>query len=775
MKRFTIYGQGSCQVEESESDNLFHDHIQGEDKNVVDIQMADHLRPMEELLQIPIIGIENAIVVPAVLADEFELKIELLDFITSGNLMSKNTHEALTIIENKAKPSIPYPSRLQKENFQALENLTGRADHFVYRIDILDSLCDKFPIKNNSLSGNPTPSSDFVVESLSPLLIPYEDNDSHVEESNILLSHFDDSQPEYETFSFDIKEKSSGSTTTYSNYSLPDYEAFYFDADHIEEKSSGSTTTQSDFSLPGYDLFIFNLLIDPFPPADRSDSYHEEFIDELTHIISSPEYDCFYFDLEIIPGDFTRVLEENIFDLSTKGLTINELNDSSLLLSDCDSSLSEEFFEIDLLVSFPSGNENKVFDPGILIIDGIFSFTRKFLHLLIYNFLIDKCQILSEISLMTEYLVSFHPKDKEIQGDPCGRCVLSMFKSLRKDSSGESKVNIELLDVGLKLDEIGILVLLKAIMSSRSLLVCGNKSQVSSSVGSSTQIDTITTLTKQVEALISSRQKAYNRNQEASIQLMQTQMGQMEETFQNRPSCVPPSDTKTYPREERKAVTTMSGLTLDGSFIPHSNFLFYQEKEHEPKTITEVVEIARIDIFDSLGDKFPIKNNSLNGNPTPSSDFVVESLSPLTIPYENSDSLVEETNILLSHFDDSQPKYETFSFDIEEKSSGSTTTHYDYSFPDYKAFYFDDDHIEEKSSGSTTTQSDFSLPGYDLFIFDLLIDSFPPADRSDSYHEEFADELTHIISPPEYDRFYFDLEIIPGDFTRVLEENIFDL
>ncbi|GKA47178.1 reverse transcriptase domain-containing protein [Tanacetum coccineum] len=71
-------------VEESESDNLFHDHIQGEDENAEDVQMADHLRPMEELLQIPIVGIEDAIVVPAVLANEFELKIELLDFISNN-------------------------------------------------------------------------------------------------------------------------------------------------------------------------------------------------------------------------------------------------------------------------------------------------------------------------------------------------------------------------------------------------------------------------------------------------------------------------------------------------------------------------------------------------------------------------------------------------------------------------------------------------------------------------------------------------------------------
>ncbi|GJS62712.1 hypothetical protein Tco_0657496 [Tanacetum coccineum] len=67
-------------------------------------------------------------------------------------------------------------------------------------------------------------------------------------------------------------EISSGSTTTLSDYSLPDYEAFYFDDDHIEEKSSGSTTTQSDISLSKYDSFIFDLLMIPVsPPADRSE------------------------------------------------------------------------------------------------------------------------------------------------------------------------------------------------------------------------------------------------------------------------------------------------------------------------------------------------------------------------------------------------------------------------------------------------------------------------------------------------------------------------
>nr|GEZ37047.1 RNA-directed DNA polymerase, eukaryota [Tanacetum cinerariifolium] len=97
----------------------------------------------------------------------------------------------------------------------------------------------------------------------------------------------------------------------------------------------------------------------------------------------------------------------------------------------------------------------------------------------------------------------------------------------------------------------------------------------------------------------------------------------------------------------------------------------------------------------------------------------------------------------------------------EKKSSDSTTYQSDHSLSEYEAFCFDIDHMEEKSSGSTTSHYDFSLLEFEPFHFDLLIDQFPPADRSDLYHEEFADELAHIISLPEYDRFYFDFEDDP--------------
>ncbi|GKA88259.1 reverse transcriptase domain-containing protein, partial [Tanacetum coccineum] len=137
----------------------------------------------------------------------------------------------------------------------------------------------------------------------------------------------------------------------------------------------------------------------------------------------------------------------------------------------------------------------------------------------------------------------------------------------------------------------------KEIMNFQQVFVrnCRNKPQVSSSSGTATQIDAIIALTKQVKVLeyhIASMRETYDHNQEAAIQLIQNQMGQMAEAFQEIPLRVLPSNTKTNPLAELNMITSMDGLTLDGSFIPHSNFLIYQEVEQEPETITEVVEIS---------------------------------------------------------------------------------------------------------------------------------------------------------------------------------------
>nr|GEX75541.1 hypothetical protein [Tanacetum cinerariifolium] len=139
---------------------------------------------------------------------------------------------------------------------------------------------------------------------------------------------------------------------------------------------------------------------------------------------------------------------------------------------------------------------------------------------------------------------------------------------------------------------------------------------------------------------------------------------------------------------------------------------------------------------------------SLNDNPSPSFNFKTKSSST------SLNSLLEKTNT----FDNSLLEFKTFCFDLEEISSGSTTTHSDISLPEYEAFY--DDHVKEISSGKTTTHSNSSL--YDSFIFDLSINSFPPVDRSDFY--EFANELAHIIFPP-------DKGSVSNKYNELREEN----
>nr|GFB26565.1 hypothetical protein [Tanacetum cinerariifolium] len=150
--------------------------------------------------------------------------------------------------------------------------------------------------KIEALNDNPTPSFDCKTKSPSTSL------NSLLKETNTS----DNSLPEFETFCFDVEEINSGSTTTHSDNSLPEYEVFH--NDHVKEISSGSPTTHSDSSL--YASFLFDLSINPFPPADRSDFF--EFTDELIPFISPPEYDCFLFKVESNSKDFTKDVVEDI-------------------------------------------------------------------------------------------------------------------------------------------------------------------------------------------------------------------------------------------------------------------------------------------------------------------------------------------------------------------------------------------------------------------------------------------------------------------------------
>nr|GEV83683.1 hypothetical protein [Tanacetum cinerariifolium] len=204
-----------------------------------------------------------------------------------------------------------------------------------------------------ALKDNPTPSSDFMTKSSSTSL-------------NFLLEEtktFDNSLLESESFCFNLEGISSGSTTTHSGISLPYYEVFY--GDHVKEICSGDTTTHSDCSL-----------------YDSSDFYHEEFADELAHIIPPPEYDCFCFKNEPNSGDFTMDKVEDIFPTREPRVHVhNVLPSHPTLQLNLDFILSSEsLFAYGVWIFLPFlsysvapkyllsfENEDTILDPGISI------------------------------------------------------------------------------------------------------------------------------------------------------------------------------------------------------------------------------------------------------------------------------------------------------------------------------------------------------------------------------------------------------------------------
>nr|GEX17023.1 hypothetical protein [Tanacetum cinerariifolium] len=127
---------------------------------------------------------------------------------------------------------------------------------------------------------------------------------------------------------------------------------------------------------------------------------------------------------------------------------------------------------------------------------------------------------------------------------------------------------------------------------------------------------------------------------------------------------------------------------------------------------------------------------------------------PLTIKYDNLREKLSNVHLLIANIEALKDN-PTQSSELLTKSTSTSlnsfleeTSTFHNSLPEFENFYFD---LGEISSGSTTTHSDISLSEYESFIF-----------------EEFVDELAHIISSSEYDRFYFWNLPNPGELMSVL-------
>ncbi|GJU16415.1 reverse transcriptase domain-containing protein [Tanacetum coccineum] len=124
--------------------------VEPELRTIVEVApMAE--RTMEELLRAPTEGYGEAIVIPEINADHFEIKTNLLQLVQAspfhgferenpilrGNLLSKTTREALNIIENKSK--VRYSRN--KSNFSRM-NTTSR-ESFSRTDERIDKLADQ--------------------------------------------------------------------------------------------------------------------------------------------------------------------------------------------------------------------------------------------------------------------------------------------------------------------------------------------------------------------------------------------------------------------------------------------------------------------------------------------------------------------------------------------------------------------------------------------------------------------------------------------------------
>ncbi|GJY27920.1 hypothetical protein Tco_0403687 [Tanacetum coccineum] len=247
---------------------------------------------------------------------------------------------------------------------------------------IPDSVCDV------PLCNNPTPLEAFKEHS--EIMVNFKDDSTSSDDNSPYgkdIDYVDASPPDYELVSLEvveivisevggididilliIKDDILREKLLNVNLLIAKIEALKDNPTPSSDKSNGSTTTHSDFSLSKYDSFIFDLLINPFPPADRSDFYHEEFADELAHIISPSEFECFYFKSEPDLGDLTSIdpgIREN---LSTTNVNVPIEDDQSPFFA----------FVVWIFLAFltypvvppyllSTGNKDTIFDPDISI------------------------------------------------------------------------------------------------------------------------------------------------------------------------------------------------------------------------------------------------------------------------------------------------------------------------------------------------------------------------------------------------------------------------
>ncbi|GKD00103.1 hypothetical protein Tco_1170377, partial [Tanacetum coccineum] len=266
----------------------------------------------------------------------------------------------------------------------------------------LDKSKDLPPYHDNQLSGNPIPISEPKIKSSSSslILISIEESELIWEEIEAYLASdsfpLGNSNPSSHLPPF--HNSLSGSTPS-SSPSLPISKTSDYFLEEFADKLSLITFTPGNDDLPfdaesdlreleyllNHDLIkeMDYILEDSVDENSLDDTISEMFTDEHALDYSSPplcdDYDDNLFDLETINDDtYDDPFDFKEEKIKESKLLIDELDlprsSDFLPFPECDSVFYEDFSEVDALPS--TDNEDKIFNPGILIHENLFEVTN---------------------------------------------------------------------------------------------------------------------------------------------------------------------------------------------------------------------------------------------------------------------------------------------------------------------------------------------------------------------------------------------------------------
>ncbi|GJV69396.1 reverse transcriptase domain-containing protein [Tanacetum coccineum] len=301
-------------------------------------------------------------------------------------------------------------------------------------INFIDITCeDRFhEVLNLQKSIHPFSGSTTSPSDSSPSLTPFETSDSLLEEFADELALLDPFPPGNEDNNFDpeadLREIKYLLNRDPSTDSSPTTDIDILDP--IFERFTDEPALVYSFP-PGNDdddLFDFktdneewrNILChDPFEDIhSEKDKIKESKMKILIDELESPESNVLLPYTHVVTNEVTQ--DKNLKKkTSSEALLIIEERNFLSISSDQELLFHKELFVAETLLSFSSENEDKVFNPGILISKGVHSFTLALSHRTYETFKIINVHpnILNESPMKIFPFFCFCPKDKGIRGE----------------------------------------------------------------------------------------------------------------------------------------------------------------------------------------------------------------------------------------------------------------------------------------------------------------------------------------------------------------------